>query len=115
MFNFDSNMFYNYCLHEINPFWDKKKSYVNILHPFLGKRKHWRAFLQARESCCGLFFFSISSQMLSYNNIFNIKGKYVVSDHWQMQQKILSLYFNPYFKLFLIHFFSKKSKYYSLR
>ena len=55
----------------------------------------------------------MSSQILDYINKFDINRKllaqatdviYFVSNLWQMHKKAWSLYINPYFYLFVIHF-----------
>ena len=65
-------------------------SYANILHAFSVRREICPLFFGLREIVCISQFFPISSQILSYINIFDINGKllaqatnvkYFVSNH----------------------------------
>ena len=72
-------------------------SYVNILvHAFLVRRKICALFFGLRKTVCISQFCPMSSQILSYINIFDINGKLlaqatdvkdVVSNLWQMHKR----------------------------
>ena len=50
-------------------------SYVNILHAFLARRKMCALLFGLRKIVCISQFCPMSSQILSYINIFDINGK----------------------------------------
>ena len=50
-------------------------SYVNILHAFLAGRKMCALFFVLRKILCISQFYPMSSQILSYINIFDINRK----------------------------------------
>ena len=60
---------------KINPIGIKIVSYVNILHVFLFTRKICTLFYGLRKIVCISQFCPMSSQILSYINIFDINGK----------------------------------------
>ena len=71
-------------------------SYVNTLHAFLFTRKICALFYGLRKIVCISQFFTMSSQILSYINIFDINRKllaqatdvkYVVSNLLQMHKR----------------------------
>ena len=83
MFSFDSNMFWNYCLHKINPFGINIMNYVNNARSLFFRL--WKIDHIAH-------YYPLSCQILSYINIFIINKKStdtgfhmdvksVVSDH----------------------------------